>query len=734
MIDRSELAGLGRRPGEPDQAWRDRLVDHLARSWREGKPILVEALLEAIPGHFPVATGRDVSATVAALVAKEASARNWLNEPAAAGTFHRRLRRFGLQFNPIPAELDPVPTRPLFGQYAHVTDLGKGGMGEVFLAVDTLVDREVALKIISTAYLKKWAENSPGSSAMHPLYRFQKEARALGALAHQAVARLHVLGAYETLSGRLTRDEPPGDEPLCGDLSAIDETTSFLDMEWLPGPSLMAYCRVGAEVTSGASGDRFGEPFALLAPWRAAEIIRRVAEGMAHAHARGVLHRDLKPLNIRFDRYGRPVVVDFGLARIPLPDDGPPDMRTRGGIGGTSYYNAPEVMRLGIGHDERTEVFALGVIFYELLTGELPFATNDRSMPPRPPHEKRPEVPEVLSRACIKAVHLLPEDRFQSMIEFTEELAARADLAIPHGQRQSRRGFLVGGAALVGGFGLGLIGPRLFPADPQTIRRRVITPARLCLAMTDYIEALTEREKATRRFLTSFNLHNDPSVTRDQIDELRRCVARELASFTTDGREPSLIEIPESLGTVFAIDLEKSLGWDNIRWESIIFDAPTYPYAVQFDKRPIDPTLNDAAKKLVKATDTEFFLIRMDWFLSAIIRPAVRRRLSPRHTVPGLPTDPEVSRLAAHFMDRRIHLVQAVAELGDNDEYRLERLIRRDPDFKDLAAILDGSGIDRPLWESQDQLNSPFARLVDVLALGTPLKCYPISLNIKFHP
>ncbi len=207
--------------------------------------------------------------------------------------------------------------RTRIGKFEIQRRLGEGAMGEVFLGRDPIIGREVAIKTIRS-------QIATGEEARE---RFYREARAAGTLNHPNLVTVHEFGE--------------------------DDGTLFLAMEYVPGQDL----------------HNLLVDHSLTRP-QILEIVAQVCDGLAYAHARGIMHRDIKPSNIRVDwHHGRPFVkvMDFGIARIAGSD-----MTGSGTILGTFGYMAPEYISTGI-PDPRADIFACGVILYEALAGERPF-------------------------------------------------------------------------------------------------------------------------------------------------------------------------------------------------------------------------------------------------------------------------------------------------------------------------------------------------------------------------
>jgi serine/threonine protein kinase len=294
-----------------------------------------------------------------------------------------------------------------FGRYQVERLLGRGGMGEVFLAQDTLLHRAVALKI------PRLAEGRPEQRE-----RFLREARAAAGLAHANICPVYDVGEID---GR-----------------------PYLTMAYINGPSLA--------VCLAQTG-----PFA---PTEAARLVAEIARAMQHAHDQGILHRDLKPANIMLNAAGQPIVMDFGLAFKLAESDSGERLTEQGLIVGTPAYMPPEQINsqpLG----PTADVYSLGMVLYELLTGRVAFQAplgklmaQIESTPPPPPSEFRPGLESMLEGICLKALAKKPQDRFAGMTELAEALADygegkdRPDLsATTLLFRRPRRRWLPGGLA-----------------------------------------------------------------------------------------------------------------------------------------------------------------------------------------------------------------------------------------------------------------------------------------------
>ena len=264
-------------------------------------------------------------------------------------------------------------TRKL-GRYEIIAELGKGAMGTVYKAVDPLLDRTVALKTISVA------PNDP-EMAEYKARLFQ-EAKAVGGLNHPNIVTVYDVG-------------DSGDMP-------------YLAMEFLEGNEL---ARMMAK----------GTP---LAVERALEIAVQVADGLAYAHEHGVLHRDIKPANIMIVHERLVKIADFGIARMRTAQ------RTEGPAAlGSPRYMSPEQV-LGKRADHRSDIFSLGVVLYEMLTGASPFSGGDLNailfqivnLAPPAPSTMFPATPTMLDFIVAKTLAKTPEERYATAKELADDL------------------------------------------------------------------------------------------------------------------------------------------------------------------------------------------------------------------------------------------------------------------------------------------------------------------------
>ncbi len=263
----------------------------------------------------------------------------------------------------------------MIGDYELIDEIARGGMGVVYRARHKGLKRLVALKMILSGPIATFEERE----------RFLREAELAANLDHPSIVPIYEIGEHEN---RL-----------------------YFSMKLVEGASL------------SKRSERYRED-----PRAAARLVSTLARAVHYAHARGFLHCDLKPSNVLVDGQGKPYVTDFGLARRTGEDS---SLSLSGAILGTPSYMAPEQAtgsraRLG----PATDVYGLGAIFYELLTGRPPFRSSTimetvvqvMERDPAPPRELRPEIPRELESICLKCLEKAPKDRYPSGEALAQEL------------------------------------------------------------------------------------------------------------------------------------------------------------------------------------------------------------------------------------------------------------------------------------------------------------------------
>lgn len=259
------------------------------------------------------------------------------------------------------------------GKYDIVGKLGKGGMGIVYRAFDRVLEREVALK----------TQRIDDSSGDESVERFFREARLIASLQHRNIVTVHDLGQ--------------------------DADTVYIVMEVLKGEDLHRILQSGKHVALEEK----------------VRYVREVAEGLAHAHRKGIVHRDIKPRNVFVTDEGEVKLLDFGLAHIAQST-----LTKAGQVLGTPHYMSPEQV-LGQAPDPRSDIFSLGALFYELLTGEKAFGAPNLQQvldaimgrDPKPIRELSAAMPQELSRIVAKMLSKSLDGRYPSVEVLLRDLA-----------------------------------------------------------------------------------------------------------------------------------------------------------------------------------------------------------------------------------------------------------------------------------------------------------------------
>jgi len=275
------------------------------------------------------------------------------------------------------------------GRYEVIEELGAGGMGRVYRVHDTKLNEEVALKLIRPEF----------GADKRTVERFHNEIKLARKIRHKNVCGTHDL--HE--EGR----------------------TLYLTMEYVRGEDLKSLLHRTKTLTVGV----------------ALSISRQVAEGLAEAHKLGIVHRDLKPGNVMIDKEGQAKIMDFGIARA-MREKG---ITGAGAIVGTPEYMSPEQVE-GKETDQRADIYALGVILFEMVTGQVPFegdtpfsiANKHKSEPPPIPKKLAPQIPEALNKLILRSLEKDKAKRYQTAEELLADLAT-IEATLPTAERVASR-------------------------------------------------------------------------------------------------------------------------------------------------------------------------------------------------------------------------------------------------------------------------------------------------------
>jgi serine/threonine protein kinase/formylglycine-generating enzyme required for sulfatase activity/cephalosporin-C deacetylase-like acetyl esterase len=298
---------------------------------------------------------------------------------------------------PILTETIRVPPKELIsgsifaGRYQVIEELGRGGMGRVYRVLDKKLGEEVALKLIKPEI----------AADEETIRRFRNELRTARKIGHPNVTRMYDLGE--------------------------DEGTHYITMEYVRGEDLKSFIHRSGRLTVD----------------KAVTIAEQISEGLAEAHRQGVVHRDLKPQNIMIDRDGNARIMDFGIARSVKPEG----ITGSAVMIGTPEYMSPEQVE-GKAVDPRSDLYSLGIILYEMLTGRVPFtgdsvlsvAMKQKSEPAPDPQLKNPQIPAWLGRLILKCLEKEAAERYQTAEGLVSELKKiERDIAATEKAASSRK-------------------------------------------------------------------------------------------------------------------------------------------------------------------------------------------------------------------------------------------------------------------------------------------------------
>jgi serine/threonine protein kinase/tetratricopeptide (TPR) repeat protein len=509
--------------------------------------------------------------------------------------------------------------------YRIIEKIGSGGMGVVFRAHDTHLDREVAVKVLSPGTI------TDEGARKH----LRKEAMALSKVNHPNIATVY---DFDTRRG-----------------------VDFLVMEYIPGITLSEKLAAG--------------------PLPEKEVVRlgmQLSDGLAAAHERGVVHRDLKPGNLRLSSDGRLKILDFGIAKLWRPQTGTSETESSlqsHAISGTLPYMAPEQLA-GEEADARTDIHGAGFVLYEMATGQRPFAEVQSGQllgalmrkAPIPPSTLNPKVSAELDRIIGKSVEREPEDRYQSAKELTidlRRLGAPSTVAAPvqKRERRARKLILVAGALLVA------VCVTLLTLNVNGWRDRLFGKA-------------ATRRISSLAVLPLENLSGDPGqeyfadgMTEALITTLSQISALKVTSRTSvmhyKGTRKTVPQIAQELHVDAVIEGSVMRDLDHLRVTAQLIHAPTdthvWAASYQRDLRDVLEVQNEVAHAITSEIDVK-------------LTTQEQERLAKPHPV----------NFAAHdaYLKGRFHLQQGTEDQLREAKGYFEEAVRLDPNYAPAYAGL----------------------------------------------
>jgi serine/threonine-protein kinase len=739
-----DLALLARRANEPAADWGLRLLDGLTARHQRKKAVRVEAFLHGLAG-----LDREPE-VVLDLVVAEWTLRRQSGDPVELAEYLRRfppweeelrmLWEVDLQ-TPMPS-MEPPSTEDFrhgfpawyvgaealpatFGSNRLLQELGGGGMARIFLAQPLPAGKPVALKIPKLP-LEQDAKSFRDRDMRRK--RFLREASSLRKLNHPNLCRALDVGEWDGLP--------------------------FFTMPYYPRGSVFDELKA-----CGA-----------FAQNNAARLVAEVARAMQHAHDLGMIHRDLKPSNLLRNEEGQIVVSDFGLAVMPDADE--PRLTSSGITPGTPLYLSPEQVAGERNLTPASDIYSLGVIFYELLTGRPPFDWSNvnvllRSIRQAEPWQLsviRPDISGSFAAVCHKAMAKNPEDRHTSMRELAEDLERSLESTWTPSQDTAlqatpekhapaprlnwpKRHWLAAASlalfAVIGG--LSLFARRDRAPTPSTSATKGGQPASAPVAraivstrapigargllqlLHDDLDQLEATARPNMCYFSLMEVHDNPYIGDNDfalhLDALSRVLNR------VSHKDVPVYPVGSS-GCLIRVDL-RDLDWSEaLEWKDIL---KVQPYGVRYDStKNRDESLRKLAREIYEraARGDDSPIVRADWFVDAVTQGLLfdrlqRSRAKDRHIPPFdlSATDDPVARVAGLYRESVIDARVAAAELGLGTVAELAA--RWPADKLELRNAVEHS-LPRKRWAGEGG-SALFADCIRALGVGGSIATQPLD-------
>jgi serine/threonine-protein kinase len=678
----SDPSVLARLPGESSDDWAGRLIQDLTARRQANAPARVEDYVAALSELA------QEPETLTELIVAEWSLRRQAGEPVALADYTRRFPALRAQievFWRADEELNPPEQ---FGPFRLLRELGQGGFAIVRLVEPVAGGAPVALKVLKPPDGTDPAEVEADQRRRQ---RFIQEAAVMHTLAHRHLCRVLEVGETE---GR-----------------------PWFTMPYYPNGS------VDEELIRGPLTER-----------EATQRVIDAARGLQHAHAQGIIHRDLKPGNLLLAAPDQVVVADFGLA-LWYHDEAERLTRTGECVGTVSYFS-PEQATGGKNLLPASDIFSLGVVLYQLLSGQLPFRGTALETlqaivqdEPAPLAALRPGIAPALAAICAKALAKRPEDRYPSMAAFADDLerflnGEWAPAATPtenwgllpsRAQRPRRLAWVAGAAVLLLLIVLGVaLTWRLWPVSPPKQPERPVVSTRTPIGLRGHLQALhddlAKMEAVQRphvRYLSLRAVHDNPYVSDEDYNAHLPALERVLSRLSHN--QPHITPLPvDAANSLLRIDL-RDLDWHPaLEWETL---WSSDPYSVRYDAEfVVDEEVRRLAVRIYELIGVRSLddnpVVRADWLLAAATQSPLYEKLQRLHGEPAKTPpfdlgDPEdaLARVIQLYREEPLDARVLAAELGllSPDQLR-ERLPADHPEMGD---VLEGT-ISRRRWAGDD--------------------------------